>query len=170
MLRRMSLAIWLIANGLLVGCGGTTLWGPSVYDIDVDPRTLPPEGGVVRIEIHTDGARQVTAVIKRPDGTEFETLLQPISVLTYGEKWKREIQLPPNTDPKGDDQVYTIVLRIWGEDSGLFNFYREKSAGKVIVKGTKTNDGNSDSSNGSTPPEGSPGSDGKSQGQSGRDA
>ncbi len=161
MVCRMSLTIWLIAVGFFVGCGGTTLWGPSVYDIDVEPRNLPPEGGIVRVEIHTDGARQVTAVIKRPDGTEFETLLQPISVLTYGEKWKREIRLPPNTDPEGDDQVYTIVLRIFSEDSGLFNFFREKSAGQVIVKGTKPIGGTSAPSGSSEPSAGSSGSEGE---------
>lgn len=133
MLRWMSVAIWLCLNGFLVGCGGS-VFGPHIYDIDLTPTILPPEGGIVRVEVHTNGAEQVAATITRPDGSEFDVLLQPLLVFTYGQKWKREFRLPPNNDPEGDDQVYSIVIRVWGEDMWS---KRTEPAGQVIVKGKK---------------------------------
>ncbi|MFN4180282.1 MAG: hypothetical protein ACK4I8_08210 [Armatimonadota bacterium] len=133
---RFCRTILAILGAVLSGCSGV-LFRAHITDIEISPRTLPPKGGRVKIVVKTYNADQVEVkFIRSGDGkTFFKYLSQEFSwSFLYGEqKWDGEITLPPNNDPEGRDQVYSIIVKAW--KSGGWGWEHERSGGKVIVKG-----------------------------------
>lgn len=127
-----SILVFLCAT--LFGCAGVFL-RTHITNIDISPRTLPPEGGEVKIIVKTYNADHVWVSFKRTsDGKTFKTSLSMefwLGMLSGEQKWDGEIYLPPNNDPEGKDQVYVVTVKAW-DDEG-WDHVRE--GGKVIVKG-----------------------------------
>ncbi len=126
------LALW---GTVLLGCAGAVLRA-HITSIEISPRTLPPKGGRVKIVVKTYNVDQVKVeFVRRGDGKTFvKYLSREFSwSLLYGEqKWDGEITLPPNNDPEGRNQVYSLVVRAWRSDG--WGWEHERSGGEVIVK------------------------------------
>ncbi|MCS7264629.1 MAG: hypothetical protein NZ805_07335 [Armatimonadetes bacterium] len=124
----------LILCLILLGCAGVFLRA-HITAIDISPRTLPPEGGKVKIVVKTYNADQVWVSFKRKsDGKTFTTSLSPefwLGFVTGEQKWDGEIKLPPNSDPEGKEQVYAVTVKAWTDDG----WEHVRDGGKVIVKG-----------------------------------
>jgi len=131
--RRCS-TISLLLSLTLVGCSGVLLRA-HITDIDIAPRTLPPEGGKVKIVVKALNADRVWVSFKRSsDGKTFTASLSPefwLGFLTGESKWDGEIKLPPNDDPEGEDQVYEVTVKAWNNDG----WEHARDGGKIVVKG-----------------------------------
>ncbi|MFN3420223.1 MAG: hypothetical protein ACK40X_00680 [Armatimonadota bacterium] len=129
-------AILALSVTVLLGCAGV-VFRVHITSIEISPRTLPPEGGRVKIVVKTYNADQVKVnFVRSGDGKTFAKYLsQEFSwSFLYGEqKWDGEITLPPNNDPEGRDQVYSITVKAWKSDG--WGWEDERSGGEVIVKG-----------------------------------
>ncbi|MCS7187685.1 MAG: hypothetical protein RMK89_12135 [Armatimonadota bacterium] len=128
---------------MLLGCAGILL-RVHITAIDISPRTLPPEGGEVKIVVKTYNADHVWVSFKRTsDGKTFTTSLSPefwLGFVTGEQKWDGEIKLPPNSDPEGKDQVYAVTVKAWTGDG----WEHARDGGKVIVKGKPEDSGNTE--------------------------
>ncbi len=119
---------------VLLGCSDI-IFRAHITDIDISPRTLPPEGGKVKIVVKVYNADHVWARFKRTsDGKTFTTSLSPefwLGIVSGQSKWDGEIKLPPNDDPEGKDQIYAVTVKAWTDD----NWSHVRDGGKVVVKG-----------------------------------
>lgn len=126
------LKVPVLLSVLLSGCT-SVFRDVTITDIDISPRTLPPDGGKVKIVVKTYNADYVRVYFKREgDG---KTFVKDLSTefwlgIAYGEqKWDGEITLPPNNDPEQKDHVYKVTVEAWNS-----NYYSDvKDGGKVIV-------------------------------------
>jgi hypothetical protein len=124
---------------MVVSCSGL-LTQVHITDIDISPRTLPPEGGKVKIVVKTYNASGVRVYFKRTnDGKTFSLHLSTefwLGMVLGEQKWDGEINLPPNNDPEGKDQVYKVTVVAYESE---FWSSHERDGGKVIVKGKREN-------------------------------
>jgi len=124
---------------MVVSCSGL-LTRVHITDIDISPRTLPPEGGKVKIVVKTYNASDVRVYFKRTnDGKTFSLHLSTefwLGMVLGEQKWDGEINLPPNNDPEGKDQVYKVTVVAYESE---FWSSHERDGGKVIVKGKREN-------------------------------
>ena len=129
-----GLLVAFLASCVTAGCSSLIV-RVHITDVDIGPRTLPPEGGTVKIVVKTYHADEVRAFFRRTtDDRVFSVSLSPEFSwgLFLGEqKWDGEIKLPPNNDPEGKDQVYRVTVNAWSYDRGS----HVRDAGKVVVKG-----------------------------------
>jgi hypothetical protein len=134
-LRKFRLAIIAISCWMVVSCSGL-LTRVHITGIDISPRTLPPEGGKVKIVVKTYNAGDVRVYFKRAnDGKTFSLSLGTefwLGMMLGEQKWDGEITLPPNNDPEGKDQVYKVTVVAYESE---FWSSHERDAGKVVVKG-----------------------------------
>ncbi len=121
---------------LVMGCSSLTV-RVHILSVSVSPRTLPREGGKVKIVVKTYNADEVRVSFQRlSDGRVFSLWLSQEFHWGFAlgeQKWDGEIRLPPNEDPEGKDQIYRVTVRAWG--SGYSEHVR--SEGEVVVKGAE---------------------------------
>ncbi|MGQ9462699.1 MAG: hypothetical protein ACUVTP_08060 [Candidatus Fervidibacter sp.] len=103
------LKVLALFSFLLSGCV-SIFRDVTTTDIDISPRTLPPDGGKAKVIIKTYNAGYVRVYFKKE--SDVKTFVKDLSTefwldIAYGEqKWDRKITLPPIT-PQNKKTIFT---------------------------------------------------------------